>query len=296
MKIISIDPGIKNLAFCLFEKIEGTDNFKITKWDIINLSTVEQTLKCEVIDKKGSCKNQAKYQKNNKCFCLKHSKKQEYKIQTAEMKPSFIHKQKILKLYEIANIYNIQFEKTIKKAELVILINNHISDICFQEIITENASKIDLITIGKIIKQKFNELFLSEGLIDYVIIENQISPIANRMKTIQGMISQYFIMCEPSATNIQFISASNKLKFNKPKDVILDENDKIVNTKTKYSDRKKLGISKCLEIITHDLNFNDKIEYFNTHKKKDDLADSFLQGMWFISTSTFPLFKKVEQK
>jgi Zn-dependent metalloprotease len=290
MKIISIDPGIKNLAFCLFEKIEDTDKFKITKWDIINLSTVEQTLKCEVIDKKGSCKNQAKYQKNNKCFCLKHSKKQEYKIQTAEMKPTFIHKQKILKLYEIANIYNIQFEKTIKKAELVILINNHISDICFQEIITENASKIDLITIGKIIKQKFNELFLSEGLIDYVIIENQISPIANRMKTIQGMISQYFIMCEPSATNIQFISASNKLKFNKPKDVILDENDKIVNTKTKYSDRKKLGISKCLEIITNDLNFNDKIEYFNTHKKKDDLADSFLQGMWFISTSTFPLF------
>ena len=287
MKIISIDPGIKNLAFCLFEKIEGTDNFKITKWDIINLSTVEQTLKCEVIDKKGSCKNQAKYQKNNKCFCLKHSKKQEYKIQTAEMKPTFIHKQKILKLYEIANTYNIQFEKTIKKAKLVILINNHISDICFQEIITENASKIDLITIGKIIKQKFNELFLSEGLIDYVIIENQISPIANRMKTIQGMISQYFIMCEPSATNIQFISASNKLKFNKPKDVILDENDKIVNTKTKYSDRKKLGISKCLEIITNDLNFNDKIEYFNTHKKQDDLADSFLQGMWFISTSTF---------
>ena len=287
MKIISIDPGIKNLAFCLFEKIEGTDNFKITKWDIINLSTVEQTLKCEVIDKKGSCKNQAKYQKNNKCFCLKHSKKQEYKIQTAEMKPSFIHKQKILKLYEIANMYNIQFDKTIKKSGLVILINNHISDICFQEIITENASKIDLITIGKIIKQKFNELFLSEGQIDYVIIENQISPIANRMKTIQGMISQYFIMCEPSATNIQFISASNKLKFNKPKDVILDENDKIVNTKTKYSDRKKLGISKCLEIITNDFNFNDKIEYFNTHKKKDDLADSFLQGMWFISTSTF---------
>ena len=287
MKIISIDPGIKNLAFCLFEKIEGTDNFKITKWDIINLSTVEQTLKCEVIDKKGSCKNQAKYQKNNKCFCLKHSKKQEYKIQTAEMKPTFIHKQKILKLYEIANTYNIQFEKTIKKAKLVILINNHISDICFQEIITENASKIDLITIGKIIKQKFNELFLSEGLIDYVIIENQISPIANRMKTIQGMISQYFIMCEPSATNIQFISASNKLKFNKPKDVILDENNKIINTKTKYSDRKKLGISKCLEIITNDFNFNDKIEYFNTHKKKDDLADSFLQGMWFVSTSTF---------
>ena len=28
---------------------------------------------------------------------------------------------------------------------------------------------------------------------------------------------------------------------------------------------------------------NEKVNYFNTHKKKDDLADSFLQGMWFIN-------------
>ena len=30
--------------------------------------------------------------------------------------------------------------------------------------------------------------------ITHVFIENQISPIANRMKTIQGMLAQYFIM------------------------------------------------------------------------------------------------------
>ena len=27
------------------------------------------------------------------------------------------------------------------------------------------------------------------------------------------------------------------------------------------------------------------IEHFNTHKKKDDLADSFLQGLWFIKNN-----------
>jgi len=42
--------------------------------------------------------------------------------------------------------------------------------------------------------------------------------------------------------------------------------------------------------LTKDFKFNERIEYFRQHKKKDDLADSFLQGLWFLST-----FKKVEQ-
>ena len=79
------------------------------------------------------------------------------------------------------------------------------------------------------------------------------------------------------------VNASNKLKGCDIKD------------KTKYSDRKKLGISKCLETITTDYRFSDKLDYFNTHKKKDDLADSFLQGLWFLSTSTLSTLKKVEQ-
>ena len=47
--------------------------------------------------------------------------------------------------------------------------------------------------------------------ITHVVIENQLSPIANRMKTIQGMLAQYFIMIDENI-DIQFISSSNKLK------------------------------------------------------------------------------------
>jgi hypothetical protein len=46
---------------------------------------------------------------------------------------------------------------------------------------------------------------------------------------------------------------------------------------------RKLGIAKCLEMISGDFRFNEKLDYFNQHKKKDDLSDSFLQGMWFIN-------------
>jgi len=91
------------------------------------------------------------------------------------------------------------------------------------------------------------------------------------MKTIQGMIVQYFIMSNSNVEHIEFISASNKLK------------DCDVKDKEKYSDRKKLGIAKCLGLLTTDFRFNEHMSYFNSHKKKDDLSDSFLQGLWFIN-------------
>jgi hypothetical protein len=271
MKILSIDVGIKNLAFCLFEKSLDSPHFNITKWDVVNISEEEETLKCCFVEKQVRCDKPAKFFKDGDCFCLKHSKKQPYQIPTAELKQSFINKQKNQKLHDIAGKYNIPYEKSIKKPELISLINQYITQTCFTEVKKTNASKIDLIKIGWNMKTKFQNLFANEDAIDYVIIENQISPIANRMKTIQGMIVQYFIMSTIKVDHIEFISAANKLK-----------DCPVTDNKTSYSNRKKLGIAKCLEIITNDPRLTEKVNYFNTHKKKDDLSDSFLQGMWFI--------------
>lgn len=271
MKILSIDVGIKNLAFCLFDKSPNADNFKITKWDTVNISEQEDSQKCIFVEKNAICNKPAKFKKEESCYCLKHSKKQQLHIPTSEQKPSFINKQKIQKLYEIADSHSIKYENKVKKVELVKLINEYINKHYFETIESKKAADVDLFNIGLNIKTKFNKLFENEGEIDYVIIENQISPIATRMKTIQGMLVQYFIMSKLKVEHIEFISASNKLK------------DCDLKDKTKYSDRKKLGITKCLEIITTDFRFNEHIDYFNGHKKKDDLSDSFLQGIWFIN-------------
>ena len=269
MKILSIDVGIKNLAFCLFDQKEN--DFTITKWDTVNISE-QETHNCIAIDKNGLCNKPSKFTKDNQCFCLKHAKKTNYKVPSPDLKSSFINKQKIQKLFEIADKYKITYDKKVKKTELITLINDYILQNYFQEVQTKKAADVNLYNIGMNIKTHFDKLFAEEICIDYVIIENQIGPLAIRMKTIQGMLVQYFVMCSVEVKNVEFISASNKLK------------DCDIKDKSKYSDRKKLGISKCLETISTNGNFSSKLEYFNAHKKKDDLADSFLQGLWFISS------------
>ena len=269
MKILSIDVGIKNLAFCLFDG--ELNNFTVPKWDIINLSE-PVTMTCSFSEKNNTtCGKPAKFSKNSTCYCLKHAKKTSFLLPVSELKSASIKKHKLAKLQELANKYKLT-QENLKKAEIIELINNFVQQNCLEEIKSINASKVDLLEIGTNIKTKFNSLFQSDGFIDFVIIENQISPIANRMKTIQGMIAQYFIMSANGVGSIQFVSASNKLK------------DCETAAKKTYADRKKLGVSKCLEIISSNVNYQNKVEYFKLHKKKDDLSDSFLQGLWFINS------------
>jgi hypothetical protein len=50
-----------------------------------------------------------------------------------------------------------------------------------------------------------------------------------------------------------------------------------------YKDRKSQGINNTLEYLQHLVVDGDEWKtYFKDHKKKDDLADSFLQGIWYI--------------
>ena len=272
MKILSIDVGIKNLAFCLLCNDTYNNAFSIKKWNVVDLSTSEEVVKkCCGKEKKGPCSKPAKYTKNNQCFCIKHAKKEKYVLPSSDLKTSYINKQKLQKLIDIVAKYKIpSIAEKPKKSDLVSLITDFAKENCYEELVKTSAVDVDLITIGKNIKLKFDNLFLEETNIDHVIIENQISPIANRMKTIQGQIVQYFIMSGINVPNIEFISASNKLKEFETAE------------KTEYKDRKKLGIVKTQETIEHNENFSNMLTYFNTHKKKDDLADSFLQGLWFI--------------
>ena len=81
--------------------------------------------------------------------------------------------------------------------------------------------------------------------------------------------------------NIQYLSPSNKLKIN---DVDLNkEIDKLHDKSKKYKLTKESSI-----IYTNKLLINNKennwIEYLQKSKKKDDLCDCYLQGIYFINS------------
>lgn len=273
MFILSIDIGIRNLSFCLLEFYnKDTNTFKIIKWDNIDL-TKDSEKTCIEIDKKGLCGKPAKFSKNNLCYCLKHSKKLNQYIQpNKELSSGFINKQKIQKLIDIADKYKITYETPVKKNNLINSIIDFINIHCLEEIKKTNAKKLDLVTIGKNIQNQFDNI-LGEYLtnINKIIIENQIGPLANKMKTIQGQIAQYFIM-KNNDIDIEFVNASNKLK-----DFIQS------SEKTDYKQRKKLSVDTTLNLVVNDIRFSNWSDMFQKHNKKDDLADCFLQGLWYLN-------------
>ena len=126
----------------------------------------------------------------------------------------------------------------------------------------QNASKLNMIEVGK---KLFESLETIHHPIHHIIIENQIGQNAIRMKMLQGMITFYFI--SKGMHQIHYWNAGNKLK-------------RYIKGKTTYTQRKKIGIQITREIIKGA--FPLQVDYFETHKKKDDLADCFLQLLDFL--------------
>ena len=271
MKILSIDVGIKNLAFCLLEKDGLGQDFQILKWDTISL--IDQYC-C------NSCGKPAKFSKNEIHYCRTHAKKSDFLIPTQEIRD--------LKKLNIGGLKDYIVNNDIscvgyKKADLMKSIEEFNEQKYLNPVKEENAGLVSLITIGTNMKARLDEI-LKTVSIDKILIENQLSNIAVRMKSLQGMITQYFIM--RGYENIEYISSTNKLKLFLQKDKEgkgkegkgEKEKGKEEKQKTTYSERKKLGIKYCQELLT-EKGHDEWLTFFLKHGKKDDLADCLLQGL-----------------
>jgi len=240
-------------------------------------------------------------------FCNKHAKLSKYKIPTSELDIKKIRKMKLVDIKELMVKYNfgvspiecsvaslviISGEKGEKgekhenkiinkkpnsntKDELINMIKQELHKNYLEHIENVKAMDVDLVTIGKNMMQELDKVLEMGGLcvsnpkIDIAIIENQISTIASRMKTLQGMIAQYFIM--KHTPHIEFISAANKLKMFMTK------------KKTTYTERKAESVEITNELLETKEEFVEFKGYLNKNKKKDDLADCFLQGIYYLT-------------
>jgi hypothetical protein len=103
-----------------------------------------------------------------------------------------------------------------------------------------------------------------------------------KMKSVAETLFTWFMIRglidkpEGRLKKILYLSPSNKIKVKN--DDVDKELDKIKNESKKYKFTKNIGI-----IYTRDILKNDKkwLDFMESNKKKDDLCDSFLQGLYF---------------
>lgn len=269
MKILSIDVGMKNLAFCLFN-IQDDLTYKIELWDVLDLCKQEKFI-CKELKKNGEpCNKKAKYCKFDCFYCKSHAKNKNYIIPNVELNKKKLKKMKLIKLKELAKRHQFFNQKKIKKDDLLKIINDKLTESYFDTISQIKATDLNLVQYGRNLMKQFNHT-LKNIKIDGVIVENQIGPLALRMKTLQGMIMQHFI--EKNIPLVEEVSATNKLR------------EFLGTKKTTYAERKKASIVFTRSTLVKEKLEHHWIEHFNNHKKKDDLADSFLQGRWYLNST-----------
>jgi hypothetical protein len=290
LRVLSIDVGMKNLAYCLFEFAPDVGEIKtpeqvmqrasIVAWDTVNLCDDGTAAPAAPVCSAVGCKFAAKFAHSGTHYCTRHANASGYKM---PLLPS-IASAKILKkmtleqLNEFSGEYlSVSIPEKCEKSKLKLL--QHLHDSIAAEYLVGvslkpkviSAASLDLITIGRNMHRRFDALPHLAAGVDVVIIENQLSTLATRMKTLQGMITQYFIM--RGVPDIRFISATNKLKLFSKEEGKDDKSD--------YADRKKRSMEITRALIAE--HAPEHIGLYDKHKKKDDLADCFLQGVWWLS-------------
>uniref|UniRef100_A0A6C0JI97 Mitochondrial resolvase Ydc2 catalytic domain-containing protein n=1 Tax=viral metagenome TaxID=1070528 RepID=A0A6C0JI97_9ZZZZ len=140
-----------------------------------------------------------------------------------------------------------------------------------------NTKTVSLLEISKSMIKNLNEI--PELLnVDRVIIENQ--PVLKNptMKSIQMILYSFFVMKgmveKEKINDILMFNAGRKLEIYNGPEINYPENIK----KDTYKCRKYESIEFTKYFLREDKN---KLDFFNKHKKKDDLADSYLQCLTY---------------
>ena len=253
--ILSIDVGITNLSYCL---CHNTNPIKIEKWKVLDLFPADYK-RCTCMCKSGKlCGKKAKYKQLDQYLCGTHLPKD---ISSASK-----------------DLYKVASGKRIAKKSLETLIKkydcNKKEDLLCANVVFELARlnvrskkpKTMVQTCIAILNIFDRELTLDS--LQTILIENQLGMSAVNMKSVQSIITMYFVM--RGITNIIYISPKNKLRnFDVPK--------------SSYKERKTSAIHTTRAHLKEGINC-DRLAYYESHPKKDDLADSYLQALWYLES------------
>ena len=300
--ILSFDVGVIHLSYCLLTKKKYTnsnniicDNWDILDWNNIDLTNREME-KCSC--GKKACLIQT-INAENKYYCKIHGKKNSIEIDSFEnCFNNCNNKENICgwqnKCKKFASFINNEcfyctthakqiYKSLVNQAKLKTFKTKSSTSLNFDDV------KYSLITE----LEKRPELLRA----NYVVIENQPSMKNPRMKSIASTLYDYYLIrgifdkkiTNSNITQVKFMSPSNKLKLASDGDTKQLIKAKNTDDTKAYKLTKSLGIKYCLDLISH---LPEWTKHFNSFKKRDDLADSFLQGIYFTSNVLFADSKK----
>ena len=158
------------------------------------------------------------------------------------------------------------------------LCTSHSKNKCYDKVKKFNNPKNNIFHISQNLVKKLDEFKFIERNITDVIVENQPSLKNPTMKSIQMIVYSYFLIngiCKDSSiTGLEMINARNKLKVYKGEPIKCD-------IKETYKRNKFLAVKYCEKMIVDQEQMF--IDLYNDSKKKDDLSDSYLQGIYYLS-------------
>jgi hypothetical protein len=245
MKLVSFDVGLRNLAFCVLEGTSRSD-LKITGWDLIDVMAEMGGLDKPLCHK---CKKPACWVQQTTYACTRHK---------GTSGSSYTKSSLLKKTKEELLAMGVQ-GKT--KKELVDKLYSASSQSVWKRCVksAKQGSVVDLApAIAASLHRRAN-LWKGANLIAF---EQQPD---KRMLCVQGMLHMWFVT---QGYKCKGVSAVHKLT-----------NMVTIQDATKtYKGRKKTGIVHAAELVpTEELKI-----FMLKHPKKDDLADSFLQGLWVL--------------
>ena len=155
-----------------------------------------------------------------------------------------------------------------------------------------NIKKLTLQYLAEHLAGRLDSLnILSKWPIDVIIIENQPKIASASIKHTMDFLLCYLtirLIDLKKKTKVITISPKRKLSvYNGP--------SVECNIKDPHSRNKFLGVSYCSYMLKNELTheeaepyyiYVDWLKFFESIKKKDDLADSFLQGAWYLKNKS----------
>jgi hypothetical protein len=159
------------------------------------------------------------------------------------------------------------------------LCTSHSKNKCYDKVKKFNNPKNNIFHISQNLVKKLDEFKFIERNITDVIVENQPSLKNPTMKSIQMIVYSYFLVngiCkeDSSIVGLEMINARNKLKVYKGEPIKCD-------IKETYKRNKYLAVKYCEKMIVDEE--QKFIDLYNVSKKKDDLSDSYLQGIYYLN-------------